>query len=200
MFYHEIDNLLVITVQLAESKARERGLTNIQFKAGDMLALGYPDATFDAVVCVFGIFFVPDMVAATRELWRMVRPGGRLAITTWGPDLFEPANSAFWAAIQAERPDLVKSFNPWERISTPVGLRAMLLEAGLVNAEIVSEQGNHEINTPDDWWLIAMGSGYRGTLAQLDPATLARVRERNLEALGGCKAIETNVIYAIVTG
>lgn len=55
-------------VALGESKARERGLTNIQFKAGDMLALGYPDATFDAVVCVFGIFFVPDMVAATREL------------------------------------------------------------------------------------------------------------------------------------
>ncbi len=50
-----------------------------------------------------------------HELWRMLRPGGRLALTTWGPDLFEPANSAFWEAIHAERPDLMKGFNPWER-------------------------------------------------------------------------------------
>lgn len=149
----------VVAVDLAErlvalgaSKAHERGLVNIEFTTGDMLALDYPHASFEVVICVFGIFFVPDMVAATKELWRMVRPGGRLAITTWGPDLFEPANSAFWAAIQAEHPELMKSFNPWERISTPDGLSTMLSEAGLANAEIVAEQGSHAINSPDDWW------------------------------------------------
>lgn len=185
-------------VHLGEIKARAKGLTNIKFATADMLALGYPDQSFDAVICVFGIFFVPDMVAATKELWRMVRPGGRLAITTWGPDLFEPANGAFWEAIQAERPDLMKSFNPWERISTPDGLSSMLSEAGITGADIVAEQGSHPINSPEDWWFVAMGSGYRGTLAQLDSATLARVRERNLVALTDCRAISTNVVYAIV--
>lgn len=164
-----------------------------------MLALGYPDASFDVVVCVFGIFFVPDMIAATKELWRMVRPGGRLAITTWGPDLFEPANTAFWDAIGAERPDLVKGFNPWERISTPAGLQDMLAEAGVAKVEIVAEAGSHPIASPDDWWLVAMGSGYRGTLAQLDQETLARVKERNLSTLAGCSAITTNVVYAIAS-
>ena len=150
-----------------------------------------------SAVCVFGIFFVPDMVAATKELWRMLRPGGRLAITTWGPDLFEPANSAFWEAIRAERPDLLKGFNPWERISTPAGLREMLGEAGIFNAEIVAEAGTHPLNSPEDWWLVAMGSGYRGTLAQLDMATLGRVRDRNLALLGQCDAITTNVVYSV---
>jgi hypothetical protein len=42
-----------------------------------------------------------------------------------------------------------------------------------------------------------MGSGYRGTLAQLDPPALARVRKWNIEALGRCKAIATNVVYAV---
>jgi ubiquinone/menaquinone biosynthesis C-methylase UbiE len=183
-------------VQLGEAKARAKGLGNIEFKAGDMLALGYPDASFDAVVCVFGIFFVPDMVAATEELWRMVRPGGRLALTTWGPDLFEPANTVFWEAIRKERPDLLKGFNPWERISTPAGLRQMLGEAGIADVEIVAETGSHPISSPDDWWLVAMGSGYRGTLSQLDAGTFARVRERNLALLGQCDAITTNVVYA----
>ncbi|WP_036279386.1 class I SAM-dependent methyltransferase [Methylocystis sp. ATCC 49242] len=182
-------------VQLGEAKALAMGLRNIEFKTGDMLALGYPDASFDVAVCVFGIFFVPDMVAATKELWRMLRPGGRLAITTWGPDLFEPANSAFWEAIRAERPDLLKGFNPWERISTPAGLREMLSEAGIESTEFVAEAGRDPLNAPEDWWLIVMGSGYRGTLAQLDAATLARVREKNLAALRDCNAITTNVVY-----
>ncbi|WP_084678847.1 class I SAM-dependent methyltransferase [Methylocystis sp. ATCC 49242] len=70
-------------VSLGEAQAREKGLGNLEFRIGDMLALDYPDASFDVVACIFGIFFVPDMVAFTKELWRMVRPNGRLAITTW---------------------------------------------------------------------------------------------------------------------
>ncbi|BDV40955.1 class I SAM-dependent methyltransferase [Methylocystis bryophila] len=194
----------VVAVDLAErlvalgtAKAREKSLSNLEFSTGDMLALGYPDASFDVVVCVFGIFFVPDMVAAVKELWRMLRPGGRLAITTWGPDLFEPANSAFWEAIREERPDLLRGFNPWERISTPAGLRQMLAEAGITSAEISAEAGSHPLNAPEDWWLIAMGSGYRGTLAQLDAAAFTRVRDRNLALLGQCSAITTNVVYGV---
>ena len=52
------------------------------------------------MVCVFGIFFVPDMPAAVRALWHVVRPGGRLAITTWGPRFLEPASTAFWNAVR----------------------------------------------------------------------------------------------------
>lgn len=51
----------------------------------------------------------------------MVKPGGRLAITTWGPNLFEPTNGAFWDAIHIERPDLHRGFNPWDHISEPDG-------------------------------------------------------------------------------
>jgi ubiquinone/menaquinone biosynthesis C-methylase UbiE len=84
------ENLL----ELARRKAKQRGLKNLDFRAGDMLNLGLPEASFDAVVCVFGIFFVPDMPAAVGQLWRLVRPGGTLAITTWGPRFFEPASIA----------------------------------------------------------------------------------------------------------
>jgi ubiquinone/menaquinone biosynthesis C-methylase UbiE len=36
-----------------------------------------PGESFDAVICVFGIFFVPDMSSAVRELWHFVRPRGK---------------------------------------------------------------------------------------------------------------------------
>ncbi|EGW19808.1 Methyltransferase type 11 [Methylobacter tundripaludum SV96] len=188
-------------IDLARAKAEARSLENIEFRVGDMLALGYPDDSFDAVVCVFGIFFVPDMTEAVRELWRMVKPGGRLAITTWGPNLFEPANGAFWDAIHIERPDLHRGFNPWDRISEPDGLRKMLAEANVCTVDILAEAGTHPLNSPDDWWKIAMGSGYRGTLEQLDTDTLDRVRQGNLARLvkEQVNIIETNVIYAVAT-
>ena len=79
-------------LEVARAKAQVLGLRNLEFRVGDMLALGLPHAKFDAVVCVFGIFFVPDMTAAVRELWKVVRPGGVLAVTTWGPRFFEPGS------------------------------------------------------------------------------------------------------------
>ena len=82
-------------LDLARAKARSRRLQNVEFRSGDMMDPRVPDSHFDAVVCVFGIFFVPDMPAAVRVLWRALRPGGRLAITTWGPRFLEPANPAF---------------------------------------------------------------------------------------------------------
>lgn len=64
-----------------------------------MLDLDLTPFTLDVVSCVFGIFFVPDMQQAVQALWKLLRPGGRLAITTWVPRFFEPANTAFWNAL-----------------------------------------------------------------------------------------------------
>ena len=83
-----------------------------------MTALGYPDASFDVVVSVFSIFFVTDMVAEVRKLWRVLRPGGKLSITTWGPRMFEPGSQAFWLEVKESRQNLVATVSPWERITS----------------------------------------------------------------------------------
>jgi ubiquinone/menaquinone biosynthesis C-methylase UbiE len=186
---------------MARSKAVAQRLENIEFRRADMETLGYPDASFDAVVCVFAIFFVPDMVKQVKELWRMVRPGGQLAITTWGPRMFEPGSAAWWAAVKQFRPDLVSAFNPWERIVTPQAVSQLLADSGIREAEITAEDGHQALQSPDDWWTVVQGSGYRWTLEQMDYDTLARVRDTNLETLrkSDTKLIETNVIYATAT-
>jgi ubiquinone/menaquinone biosynthesis C-methylase UbiE len=188
-------------LDLARAKAVARGLANVEFRTGDMLRLGLPDDHFDAVVCVFGIFFVPDMAAAVRELWRVVRPGGRLAITTWGPRFFEPGTTAFWSSIRDVRPELDKRFRPWDRIVEPDSLRALLREAGIEQAEIVAEAGVHPIPSPEAWWSAVVGSGYRGTLDQLDPADRERVRAANLDFIRRSRtdSVEANVVFAVAT-
>ena len=75
----------VIAIDIAEKllnkgsrRATEQGLTNIEFRQADLENLPFPDRAFDAVLCVFGIFFVPDLHAAIRKLWQLVRPSGLL--------------------------------------------------------------------------------------------------------------------------
>jgi ubiquinone/menaquinone biosynthesis C-methylase UbiE len=188
-------------LESARTKAIQRRLGNVEFEVGDMLSMRFPVASFDAVVCVFGIFFVPDMVRAVSELWSRVRPGGKLAVTTWGPNFCEPANDAFWGSIKNVRPDLYKGFNPWDRINDPAGLRKILDEGGIASPNIIAESRLQPIKSPEDWWTIVLGSGYRGTVEQLNQAERQKVKEANLAFIRHEKisVIETNVLYALAT-
>jgi SAM-dependent methyltransferase len=56
------------------------GLT---WRQADACALPFPDAEFDAVVCQFGLMFVPDKDQALREARRVLRPGGQLLFNVW---------------------------------------------------------------------------------------------------------------------
>jgi len=161
-------------LEIARQKAASRNLSNVEFHFGDMERFGYPDRHFDAVVCVFAIFFVPDMAMQLRELWRMVRPDGQLAITTWLPRVMEPAASVFWSAVKELRPELYLGFNPWDRITDPAPLRALLAEGGIVNADILAENGRQELRSPEDWWTIVVGSGFRSIVDQMGPEMAGR--------------------------
>jgi ubiquinone/menaquinone biosynthesis C-methylase UbiE len=188
-------------LEMARAKAAQQHLGNVQFELADMLSLRFPSESFNAVVCVFGIFFVPDMAMAVRELWRLVRRGSQLAVTTWGPNLFEPANEAFWRSIKDVRPDLYKGFNPWDRINDPASLKNILTEGGVEAPKITGENRLHSISSPEDWWTIVLGSGYRGTIEQLNLLEREKVKHANLSFIrdGKISAVETNVLYALAT-
>src|SRR5260370_28311145 len=63
-------------LERARSKATKHGLLNVEFRDGVMLDLRVPRLEFNAVVWVFGFFFVPDMQAGVRALCPDVRPRG----------------------------------------------------------------------------------------------------------------------------
>ncbi|MGE5277595.1 MAG: methyltransferase domain-containing protein [Acidobacteriota bacterium] len=71
----------------------------VDFRVGTAEALPWPDASFDAVVSQFGLMFFADRTAAIREMWRVLRPGGRLAVAVWDRFENEPAYRAFVAVL-----------------------------------------------------------------------------------------------------
>ena len=186
---------------LAREKARRRALENIAFRAADMLELDYPAESFGVVLCVFGIFFVPDMSAAVRQLWRLVRPGGKLAITTWGRNVLEPANCLFWRSVRELRSELPIPSTPWDSIADPKGLRQMLRDGGAKAVEVIAENKWHPIRSPEDWWTIVLGSGRRKGIEQLTPEEVTAVRETNLAFIRDRRItrLGTNALHAIAT-
>ena len=196
----------VIAVDLAEellklgrAKAGAAALKCVDFRRADMTALGLPGNCFDAVVCVFGIFFVPDMEAQVAKLWHLVRPGGQLAITTWGPGIFAPAYEIWLAAVRGVRPDLYNAFNPWDRITTAHAVRRLFADAGVQNVEVVAQEDYQTLRAPEDFWTIALGSGLRWTIDQMGPQVAQGVKREILDKLAdrGIDRVATNVIYAV---
>jgi ubiquinone/menaquinone biosynthesis C-methylase UbiE len=181
----------------AESRARERGFDHLRFVCADLESVTLPDAPFDAVTCVFGIFFLPDMRAALRRLWEWVRPGGVLAVTTWGRTVLEPVTRHFWDAVREECPDLHTEFRPWDRIATPADLVTLFEAAGIPAAHAETERRTFDVPDIQDFWSMVLGSGYRGTLEQVDAEGRERLRRRVLDALRrhGARALEMEVLY-----
>jgi hypothetical protein len=148
-------------------------------------------------VCVFGVFFAPDMTAFTAEMWRLVGPGGVLAITTWGPGWSEPASTHFWDCVREVEPALYKAFNPWDEITTPPTLAELFSRAGVPGATAEAVPGQHHLDHPDSFWDIVLGSGYRGTVDALRPDQRDQLREQLLGELrsAGVTTLRTDVVF-----
>jgi SAM-dependent methyltransferase len=71
----------------ARDRAKSEKLT-IDYSAGDAEAMPYPDASFDAVVSMYGVMFAPRPELVARELCRVTKPGGLIALANWTPQGF----------------------------------------------------------------------------------------------------------------
>lgn len=72
-----------------------------EFRQGDAQALPFEDNSFDAIVCAYGVIHVPVPEAALREMFRVVRPGGRVAISVWDSTTTNNGFGMIYAAARA---------------------------------------------------------------------------------------------------
>ena len=70
-------------LEIAQERARQRGLTNFSTHPADANHLPFADASFDLVTSRFGVMFLRE--DALREAYRVLKPGGRACFSAWGP-------------------------------------------------------------------------------------------------------------------
>ena len=108
------------------------------FQQGDAQALPFPAASFDAVLCGYGLMHLPEPAAALREILRVLRPGGRAALSVW-----DAAGVGFTLVYEAVRArgsmDVALPHGPdFFQFGSPERMRAALTEAGFTDAAAYS--------------------------------------------------------------
>lgn len=178
-------------LHLGRNKAAAKKLDWIDFLHADITQTHFQAQEFDAVICVFGIFFFEDMAAQLAQLWHYVKPSGQLVVTTWGKDIFAPAYAIWAEQVAALRPGLIEDFNPWDDITTKAGLTALFSQAGITTVQIEPLENEQVLQQAEDFWTIAMGSGLRWVIEQLNPEeqellkkkVVAEIKKHNIQSV-----------------
>jgi SAM-dependent methyltransferase len=158
-----------VAIQHANDRAALFGLAETaRFVVGDLAATGLPDATADGVVSIDALHFAGDLAAAGREALRILRPGGRLVLTSW----------------QRRTPDDARLPSRL-RIDWAGALRSI----GVVHVQVESRPGWHDLFT--GVYREALGLGGPG-----DDAALAALQDEARQLLPIAELVDRVVVTA----
>ncbi len=144
---------------LPQREIEQTGHRNIKLHCGDAQTLPYRDATFDAAFSLFGLMFFPDRQRGFAEIYRTLKPGGSIAVTSWAPVDQSPAMMTMFGALRAIKPDLPQPQRSIGTLENPDVFRQEMHEAGFRNIEIRSVTKAFPIpSIPEFWDFMVKGS------------------------------------------
>lgn len=164
------------------AEIKRRGLRNVQLYCMDAEGLKFPDASFDTVLCGFALFFFPHLQQALSEIRRVLKPQGRLAVSTWG------AHDERWNWCD----ELLSTYQPIvklrsQMLDTPAELQAVLHQAGFVDIRLITEEADWVCADAEAWWATQWSISIRATLEQMAPAVLERYKAEVFEKIQALK-------------
>jgi SAM-dependent methyltransferase len=179
-------------------------LRGVEFRQADALALPFDDQSFDAVVCQFGVMFVPDRVAAFREAHRVLQPGGQFVFNVWESVAKNPVMAATLAGLSRRYPQ----HPSWFLERTPCGyrdpdvIRTDLAAGGFADCRIEEVTLIGRAASPMSAAIgFCQGSPMRAELEALDPTNLEAATAAAAAAIAerfGEGAFETELCALVI--
>jgi len=155
-------------VRATNEEAARRGIS-ARAQVMDAEHLDFPDATFDRVLCGFGIMFFPNQIGALEEFRRVMKPGGRIAVSTW-----RVAQNSEIHATMAELG--MRRARQVDWITEPDDLSKLLSMAGFSDVSVTADSHSFRYADVEEYWRQAQGTGMRRMLDELNAAETERLR------------------------
>jgi ubiquinone/menaquinone biosynthesis C-methylase UbiE len=152
-------------LEQARMSATEQGLDNLVFQAHDMTRLPFDRNSFDHATCAFGLFFVDDMSAALQHIANTVKPGGKVLISGFCGDSFQPMAQLCLDRLRCYGLEIPQQIG-WQRMSEAGQLQEIFTQAGLDDMHIERRSLGYHIDL-EGWWEVVWNAGFRGLVEQL---------------------------------
>ena len=127
-------------------------LKNIEIHCGDGQQLPFADEMFDAAFSMFGLMFFPNRSKGYSEMYRTLKPGGKVLISSWAPVVDSPAMQTMFGAIKAMKPEIPEPQTDIESLENSEFFKAELQNAGFKQVEIHPVSGEYRINDLLEFW------------------------------------------------
>lgn len=128
------------------------GMENIDIHCGDGQELPFSDEMFDAAFSMFGLMFFPDRTKGYAEIFRTLKPGGKVVISSWAPVADSPVMQIMFGAIKAMKPDIPEPQTDIESLENPEFFKTELQNAGFKQVKIVPVEGEYPIRDREEFW------------------------------------------------
>ena len=193
-------NQAMVDYAPTQTKAR-----NVSWRQADALALPFPDGTFDAVVCQFGVMFFPDKRAGYREALRVLKPGGRFLFNVWDRieenEISRVVTDAVASLFPADPPQfLARTPHGYHDVAV---IRDQLAQAGFASVEVETvEKRGRAPSARDPAMGFCQGSPLRSEIEARDAGRLEEATAAAAEAIAarfGAGPIEGKIQAHVIT-
>ena len=171
-------------IEHAEADLGAAGVSDVDLRVMDAEHLEFPEERFDVLTAAFALFFLPDPARAAAEFRRVLRPGGVVAVSTWGD---EDARWGFEDDLlpATDAPRVRALQQPFDHADDVTDL---LDTAGFTDLQVHQEDTEIHFATRQQWWDWHWSFSVRGLLEQLAPEDLVAYRDA---CFGAMAALET---------
>jgi ubiquinone/menaquinone biosynthesis C-methylase UbiE len=184
----------VVGVDLAEEmlaaarrKGTRLGVSNVEFRTGDVTTLPFPSGSFDAVTSRFCLMFLPEIPKAVAEIARVLKPGGYLAAAVWSapdknPYLRIPMD-VIKQLIELPPPD--PQAPGIFRLAKPGDLMGMVRQAGLSGLSEEEFVADVQLTSGREYFsnLMEIAAPIQNLFAKLSPSQQAEAEKRIIQSV-----------------